>query len=56
MHGTHVQRRADRVDNEEHGNATHQLLNIVVENATGIPARLKFAIKRFPVQVIIFYV
>lgn len=56
MHGTHVQRHADREDNKEHGNATHQLLNMVVENATGIPARLKFAIKRSPVQVIIFYV
>lgn len=32
------------------------IFHMVVENATGIPARLKFAIKRSPVQVIIFYV
>ena len=51
MNGAHVPRRANRENNQENENATHQLHDTVARNAKETHMNTKFVTKKFLVQV-----
>ena len=51
VNGAHVQRRANKENNQEHVNVIHQLRDMEERNVTERGRKLKFATKWFRVQV-----